>query len=550
LETFEIRDEEIDVEEIMRRIRENIRQRKEAGIYPEGEIEEVHSAGQDQNEGAEATLLSPEGRRDLDYINSNWNVENKGYFVSSHRPVAGKFLVTGRQLVHGEVRRYVDPAIWKQKEFNASMVRLLNETARRLEQISAKITNLENSLKEVRSEISLHENDDRIGQAKSEILGAIEAEISQTKSEIEAGMAQLDAGIEERIEAKVGQARSEIEAGMAQLDAGIEERIEAKVGQARSEIEAGIAKLDSGIEERIEAEIDQTKSEIEAGIAQLDAGIEKSVRSEANAVISAMNQDIQNKAWLASILEGRLGDYENVPLSSDLHSDYEGINYFVFEEMFRGSREEIKKRQSAFIQYFDKSGNVLDIGCGRGEFLELLKERGICARGIDVNKDMVDYCKSRGLDVEMVDAVTYLEKIEEKSLDGVFVDQVVEHLQSDYLVKMLGLCYKKLKYGHFIVVETVNPISFYSLANFYMDLTHVRPVHPATLRFLLGSVGFREIEVRFFSPVPDEERLKRVELEGEKKELMRRFAEIYDQNVDMINSVLYGAQDYAIIGKK
>ena len=72
------------------------------------------------------------------------------------------------------------------------------------------------------------------------------------------------------------------------------------------------------------------------------------------------------------------------------------------------------------------------------------------------------------------------------------------------MVKLLGLCYKKMKYGHHIVVETVNPLSFYSLANFYIDLTHVRPVHPETLRFLLRAVGFREVEARFFLPVPDE----------------------------------------------
>ena len=113
LDTFEIRDEEIDVEEIMRKIRENIRMRREAGIYPEGEIEEISptrasgSCHPDQiiDAGAGAIGLSPEARRDLVYINSTWDVENKGYFISSHRPVAGRFLIKGRELVHGEVRR-------------------------------------------------------------------------------------------------------------------------------------------------------------------------------------------------------------------------------------------------------------------------------------------------------------------------------------------------------------------------------------------------------------------------------------------------------------
>jgi O-antigen chain-terminating methyltransferase len=432
LETFEIRDEEIDVEEIMRKIRENIRMRREAGIYPEGEIEEIHLASghHDQSSDDKPISLSAEARRDLDYINSSWDVENKGYFISSHRPVAGKFLVTGRELVHGEVRRYVDPAIWKQREFNASTTRLLNEVARSLEEIGGR---------------------------------------------------------------------------RAKLDAALQE--------ARSET------------------------------------IEERARREANAVISAYDLEIKSMDSLASILEGKLKDFEDIPLSSDA-ADHDGVNYFVFEEAFRGSRETIKERQAAFVRYFEGSKNVLDIGCGRGEFLELLRDSGIGGRGIDSNEDMVEFCRSRGLDVERIDAIAYLEGLEDKSLDGVFLDQVVEHLRPDYMVKLLGLCNKKMKYGHHIVVETVNPLSFTSLANFYIDLTHVRPVHPETLRFLFGVVGFREVEVRFFSLVPDEGRLKMVEQEEVDEESKNRFETIYNKNIAIMNSVLFGAQDYAAIGKK
>lgn len=556
--TFEIRDEEIDVEEIMRKIRENIRKRKEAGIYPEGEIEKMHPDPAHQNRVGETgpVILSPEARRDLDYVNSNWNIENNSYFICSHRQVTGRFLVTGRQLVHGEVRRYVDPAIWKQKEFNASAVRLLNEVARTVEQVSAKLADIDGAIQGMRSEISDvpdHCNSE-IGRAKSEILRGIEAEIRETRSEIEAELSRLDSGIEERIDVKVGETRSGIGSELEKLGSEIEERVEGKVGEARAEIEdeirRRIIRIDSTVDERIDAKVGQTRSEIEAGLSQLDSGVEERVRREANAVVSAMNQDIQNKSWLATILEGRLKDFEDVPLSSDLHSDYEGINYFVFEEAFRGSREDIKERQTAFVRYFERSKNVLDIGCGRGEFLELLRDAGIGGCGIDINEDMVEYCRSRGLDVERIDAVTYLESIEDKSLDGVFIDQVVEHLRPDYLVKMLGLCYKKLKYGHYIVAETVNPLSFTSLANFYLDLTHVRPVHPKTMRFLLGSVGFREVEIRFSSPVSEACQLRKGHANHGMDGDMQEYALICNQNVDLLNGILFGAQDYAVISKK
>ena len=535
MDTFEIRDEEIDVEEIMRKIRENIRMRREAGIYPEGEIEEIsptRASGSchpdqigDAGAGAGAIGLSPEARRDLDHINSTWDVENKSYFISSHRPVAGKFLIRGRELVHGEVRRYVDPAIWKQREFNASTTRLLNEVAKGLEEMGGRLAKIEAALQEARSETA------------------------QMRSDLRSDLSGFDASVNERIASKVQDVRLDIGRELSRLDTSIDERIASKVQDVRSEIGRELSGLDTSIDERIASKVQDVKSDIGRELSGLDSKIEERVRREANAVISAMDLEIKSMASLASILEGRMKGFEDVPLSSD-PPDYEGMNYFVFEEAFRGSRETIKERQAAFVRYFEGSKNVLDIGCGRGEFLELLRERGIGGRGIDLNEDMVDYCRSKGFDVERIDAIAYLEGLEEKSLDGVFLDQVVEHLRPDYMVKMLGLCYKKMKYGHHIVVETVNPLSFTSLANFYIDLTHVRPIHPETLRFLLGAVGFREVETRFFSPVPDEGRLSRFELEEEKRGQMGSFAAIYDHNVDMITNILYGAQDYAIIGKK
>ncbi|MBN1323071.1 MAG: methyltransferase domain-containing protein, partial [Methanotrichaceae archaeon] len=325
---------------------------------------------------------------------------------------------------------------------------------------------------------------------------------------------------------------------------------DAFVGRTRSELEAGIVQTKSDIVEEVDALVCRTRSELEAGIVQTKSEIEEKIRKEANAIISSMNQDIQNKAWLASILDNRLEGYESISLSSDLHSDYEGTNYFVFEEIFRGSREDIKERQSALVRIFDECKDVLDIGCGRGEFLELLREMGVDGHGVDINEDMVNYCKSKGLDVKRIDAMTYLEGIEDKSLGGVFLDQVVEHLQSDYLVKMLGLCYKKLKYGHHIVVETVNPLSLSSLANFYIDLTHKRPVHPETLKFLFESVGFREIEVKFLSPLPDKIKLSKISPDCIKDESDRRLINTYNSNIDILNNILFGAQDYIIIGKK
>jgi O-antigen chain-terminating methyltransferase len=193
---------------------------------------------------------------------------------------------------------------------------------------------------------------------------------------------------------------------------------------------------------------------------------------------------------------------------------------------------------------------VLDIGCGRGEFLEILRNHNIGGMGVDLDADMVAYCKSRQLEVEQGDAITYLQNLDDKSVDGIFIDQVVEHLEPAYLVRLLALCHQKMKFGYYLVVETVNPLSFISFANFYIDLTHKRPVHPETLQFLVSAAGFRESEKKFFSPVSDEGRLKTIAGAPDMNETEQKNIDAYNHNVELLNSVLFGAQDYAVIGKK
>jgi 2-polyprenyl-3-methyl-5-hydroxy-6-metoxy-1,4-benzoquinol methylase len=267
--------------------------------------------------------------------------------------------------------------------------------------------------------------------------------------------------------------------------------------------------------------------------------------------------DLDNKGWLNGVLENRLKENlqnhkvqkpeDKVQKPEDNEPE---INYYAFEEHFRGSRDHIQQHQKVFLDYFKDCKNVLDIGCGRGEFLELARQNDIVAKGIDIDEDMVSFCKSKGFNVELKDAIETLESIEDKSLDGIFISQVVEHLAPDYLIKMLNLCNKKLKYGFYLIVETVNPLSLFSFANFYIDLTHIKPVHPETLKFLLSAVNFREIEAKFISPVPDGMKLKKFPDVGDLTDREKVMLETYNQNIDMLNNTLYGAQDYAVIGKK
>ena len=262
-----------------------------------------------------------------------------------------------------------------------------------------------------------------------------------------------------------------------------------------------------------------------------------------------MNKDIENRAWLAGILEEKIAKSKEKRSDEMLSSQVKGLNYFIFEDRFRGSRNDTKAKQLKFVKYFEGCKNVLDIGCGRGEFLELLKDNGISGHGIDIDEDMVRYCRSRDLNVEKLDAVSYLNQLEDKSLDGIFIDQVVEHLDPDYLIKMIDLCYKKMLFGAYIIMETVNPLSLLSLADFYMDMSHKRPVHPETLKFLMSAAGFRETVAQFYEPAVEGGRLRSIDADG-LAEKERSLADIINRNTDMLNNMIFGPRDYAAIGKK
>ena len=417
-------DDEICQEEILKKVRARVKKRQEMGAYNDS-----------------ATLCLPAAldecdiKGDLSYIYENWDIQNKGYIISSHRPLMGTVLVKGRELVSGEFRRYIDPVLLKQSLVNAAVFRTIEAMDKRQTRFAYLEANL--------------------------LKGQLEA----TK--------ELDV--------------------------------------LREDIEKVRREVQEDIEERVMA------------------------------VVAAMNEEIEARASLLKVLEKKV---------SETPIDTAECSYFVFEERFRGSREEIMKRQSVFLRHFTGCKNVLDIGCGRGEFLELLRTEGIGSYGIDVDEDMVNYCRSRGLCVERIDAISYLQEIEDKGLDGVFLDQVVEHLENEYLMKVLRLSYQKMIYGSYIVAETVNPLSFTSFANFYIDMSHKKPLHPQTLSYLFESAGFREVRIEFHSPLPDYARLEAIPPIEYMDGNIKNISNIYNSNIDKLNKILYGPQDYVVIGKK
>jgi SAM-dependent methyltransferase len=234
------------------------------------------------------------------------------------------------------------------------------------------------------------------------------------------------------------------------------------------------------------------------------------------------------------------GTIKTEELQRDLPKiDLDEMRYLSFENKYRGSKKDIKERQRQYVDLVAKAREqsrgdfVLDIGCGRGEFLEIMAEKSIPAKGVDTNEGMIETCKAMGLDVHKGDALEFLNTLPDNSLIGITAFQVVEHLPVEYLQSFIKSCFYKIKNNGVIILETVNPYSVLAMKFFWMDLSHVRPIPPETLKFLLDTAGFRNLGITFTSPVPEDLKLK-------------------GSNADtkVLNDLLFGDQDYAVIGWK
>ena len=249
------------------------------------------------------------------------------------------------------------------------------------------------------------------------------------------------------------------------------------------------------------------------------------------------------RAELHSITASVSGDS---PTRAEITPHLEEEHYLAFEERFRGSSDAIRERLADYVPYFEGQGPVLELGCGRGEFLELLKEADIEAEGVDGNREMIHACRNKDVQAQVGDLVTVLADRPAGSSGGIFAAQVIEHLPPSLLRKVLADGYRVLRPKGRIILETVNPTSVIALVeSFYRDLTHQKPLHPETLDFLLRAVGFSDVTIRYTSPVGERARLLPVmdatATEGN---------DTINQNFEKLNALLFGDQDYAVIATK
>lgn len=296
--------------------------------------------------------------------------------------------------------------------------------------------------------------------------------------------------------------------------------------------------------------IGELNASYEQRVLSADAGFRESLRLQHIEYVSALEKttkEIQQQMW---------ADFERIRLEYERLIHYElrlvrqrsqppvdrtpvenvenftEFDYLRFAEKFRGSEEYVREGQRFYVPHFANCKSVLDIGCGRGEFLEVMGDAGIPAHGIDLDSASVETCRSKGLSAEVADLFTYLSEETGAPFDGIFAAQLAEHLPPEQLPRMIRLCATRLKPGGVLALETPNPESLAIFAtHFYIDPTHTRPIPPALMAFYFEEFGLGRIEIHRRFPAS--------ESMPEVKELP-----------EAIQTKFFGSLDYAIIGRK
>jgi SAM-dependent methyltransferase len=223
------------------------------------------------------------------------------------------------------------------------------------------------------------------------------------------------------------------------------------------------------------------------------------------------------------------------------------FDYVGFEQRFRGDNEVVLSRtEERYFDLLEGASPVVDVGCGRGEVLAALAERGIDGIGVDLDAGMVAEAKAAGVDARQGDANAFLADAEPASLGAVIAIQVVEHLELDALLSLIELAHARLRPGGRLILETPNPASLIVLGNSYLlDPTHVRPLHPSLLSFLVERAGFADVRLAFYEPATGYH-LDLLEGDVADEPWARKVNDAFRR----LNEVLFGPQDYAVIATR
>ena len=274
---------------------------------------------------------------------------------------------------------------------------------------------------------------------------------------------------------------------------------EQKLDRTEIQLLRSVAKLQAAFHHRFADQARAQHADLERSMLRLNEDMQQRfwtelarARTEYELIIHSELRMVRQKASLARTVER---------VSDTAPAEFANVDWLKFAEKFRGAEEDIRARQQMYATRFREHAPVLDIGCGRGEMIQVLQEAGIAARGIDSNDDSIALCLAKGLNAEKADLFTYLSDLPDASLGGVICSQVVEHLPPARLPEMIRLVHAKLRSGGLLAFETPNPECLAIFAtHFYIDPTHRHPIPPVLASFYLEEAGFGLVEIERLSP--------------------------------------------------
>ena len=416
--------------------------------------------------------------------------------LPSQAPVVGPFITFVRRLMRPLVKAFAGEPLGRQQQFNAHTVRHLNELGGRLE---ARMRGLEEWAENVDARLlkSLDDYDAALRQRHMTLFSALEEEVS---------IAHATAQRVQKLEELVVERAQAVDRRFAEKDEVFD--------RAVSEWRRREGALDDAVGQI--GELMAMRSLLRKALETASAGgppraPAPTAASEPAAASAPGAESGSTVATGPAAAPTAAPDSATAPAPSawsELGEWMGDADYRSFQDRFRGDPQVIAERMRSHLARFQSApGPVADLGCGRGEFLDLLREAGSEAVGVEINAADVDECRRRGHEAVVADLFDWLEGRADGELGGIFMAQVIEHLPPTDWQRFVDLAARKLAPGGRVVVETINPESLYALARAYViDPTHIRPVHPELLAFLARRAGLYPVEIELQSPVPESER--------------------------------------------
>jgi SAM-dependent methyltransferase len=494
---------QIDVEGIVERSRETIWKRGR-----ELSVEEIAST-------------PPNGQRavDLASLHSCYDIYNIHF--TSHRKILGWPIIFAKRLL----RRLLTPILERQVTYNTANSHIVS---------------------------ALWEHSKVTGQQQEAALQALRAEIVAQQ---EAALQALRAEIVAQQEAALQALRAEIVAQqgaagqtLQTLRTEMAEQIE-RVGLQRASAFQAFRGTVVGQVERLgqhqDAAMQALREMVEGELERLGQQWHNALAERDGRLVQQKTQLILQERRITLLLEEarkRLPEpfsQEQLQVMTAEEQRFLEALYVSFEDQFRGTREDIKERCRMYLPLMKEAGlgtdemPILDLGCGRGEWLELLGEEGLRARGLDINPLLVEECRKRELAVIEGDLIAYLRTLPDASVGGVTGFHIIEHLPFNILINALDETVRVLKPGGLAIFETPNPQNILvGSCNFYIDPTHLRPLHSQMMQFLAEARGLCHVKILYLHP-------SEISPLRESTEVAKRF-----------NEYFYGPMDYAIVGRR